>query len=111
MLYPILPEVLDCNPFRESPAPQANGDASFIPGSAGPGVPAGIQCVVDILADTWRLLADCQLHHEISSQLIGYLLFFINASLFNSLMERGTSVSVRPETIAGCFKCWSDVDK
>ncbi|CAF94400.1 unnamed protein product, partial [Tetraodon nigroviridis] len=44
---------------------------------------------VDILADTWRLLSDCQLHHEISSQLIGYLLFFISASLFNSLMEKG----------------------
>lgn len=94
VLYPILPYVLDCNPFRESPAPQKNGDASLVLGSSGLEVPAEIQYVVDILADTWRLLTDCQLHHEISSQLIGYLLFFINASLFNSLMEKGTSVPV-----------------
>uniref|UniRef100_A0A674P9P6 Si:ch211-176g6.2 n=1 Tax=Takifugu rubripes TaxID=31033 RepID=A0A674P9P6_TAKRU len=51
---------------------------------------ANIRCIVDILSDTWRLLSDCQLHQEISSQLIGYLLFFINASLFNSLMEKGS---------------------
>lgn len=93
VLYPILPDVLDCNPFRESPAPQKNGDASLVLGSSGLEVPAEIQYVVDILADTWRLLTDCQLHHEISSQLIGYLLFFINASLFNSLMEKGSEPS------------------
>lgn len=87
VLYPVLPDVLDCNPFRESPAPQTNGD---LPG--GLEVPAEVQRVVDILADTWRLLTDCHLHREISSQLIGYLLFFISASLFNSLMEKGTSV-------------------
>lgn len=94
VLYPILPDVLDCNPFRESPTPQTNGDASLALGSGGLQVPADIQCVVDILANTWRLLTDCQLHQEISSQLIGYLLFFINASLFNCLMEKGTSVPV-----------------
>uniref|UniRef100_A0A3Q3W3Z8 Uncharacterized protein n=1 Tax=Mola mola TaxID=94237 RepID=A0A3Q3W3Z8_MOLML len=43
-----------------------------------------------ILTNTWTLLSDCQLHPEISSQLVGYLFFFINASLFNSLMERGS---------------------
>lgn len=91
VLYPILPDVLDCNPFRGSPAPETNGDASSVLGNGGLEVPAEIQCIVDILADTWRLLTDCQLHHEISSQLIGYLLFFISASLFNSLMEKGTS--------------------
>lgn len=92
VLYPILPDVLDCNPFRESPAPQPNGDASSAVGSGGLEVPTEIQSVVDILADTWRLLTDCQLHQEVSAQLIGYLLFFISASLFNCLMEKGTSV-------------------
>lgn len=127
VLYPILRDVLDCNRFRESRAPQTNGDPSLVLESGELEVPAEIQCVVDILADTWRLLTDCQLHHEISSQLIGYLFFFINASLFNSLMEKGTSVPVPPprdsqelmwlnylllsnctEKIGGGFKCrWS----
>uniref|UniRef100_A0A3Q3N7Q2 Uncharacterized protein n=1 Tax=Labrus bergylta TaxID=56723 RepID=A0A3Q3N7Q2_9LABR len=44
---------------------------------------------LEVLTETWKLLSDCQLHAEISSQLIGYLFYFINASLFNSLMERG----------------------
>lgn len=94
VLYPILPDFLDCNPFRESPALQVNGETSPVLGRGGLDVPPETQRIVDILADTWRLLADCQLHREISSQLIGYLLFFINASLFNSLMEKGTRVSL-----------------
>uniref|UniRef100_A0A3B4UA66 Ras-associating and dilute domain-containing protein-like n=1 Tax=Seriola dumerili TaxID=41447 RepID=A0A3B4UA66_SERDU len=79
VLYPILPGLLDCNPFRESP-----GESS-----SGPQVPAEIQQVVEVLNETWVLLSDCQLHPEISSQLIGYVFYFINASLVNSLMERG----------------------
>uniref|UniRef100_A0A8C2WFV4 Si:ch211-176g6.2 n=1 Tax=Cyclopterus lumpus TaxID=8103 RepID=A0A8C2WFV4_CYCLU len=81
-LYPILPALLDCNPFRES---------ARVPGSGGLQVPGEIQHLADVLTETWRLLRDCQLHPEISSQLVGYLFYFINASLFNSLMERGTS--------------------
>uniref|UniRef100_A0A671VJ27 Si:ch211-176g6.2 n=1 Tax=Sparus aurata TaxID=8175 RepID=A0A671VJ27_SPAAU len=76
VLYPILPDLLDCNPFRESP------DLRMTRGS--------IQHLVEVLTDTRRLLSDCQLHPEISSQLMGYLFYFINASLFNSLMERGS---------------------
>uniref|UniRef100_A0A674P2U8 Si:ch211-176g6.2 n=1 Tax=Takifugu rubripes TaxID=31033 RepID=A0A674P2U8_TAKRU len=85
-------DFVDCNPFRERPTPQANVDTSLALERGGLEVLTEIRCIVDILSDTWRLLSDCQLHQEISSQLIGYLLFFINASLFNSLMEKGTSV-------------------
>uniref|UniRef100_A0A8D2ZP27 Si:ch211-176g6.2 n=1 Tax=Scophthalmus maximus TaxID=52904 RepID=A0A8D2ZP27_SCOMX len=80
VLYPILPGLLDCNPFRKSP------DL----GSSGLQVPDEIQRVVEVLNEAWILLSDCQLHPEISSQLIGYLFYFINASLVNSLMERGS---------------------
>uniref|UniRef100_A0A3B5B9K1 Ras-associating and dilute domain-containing protein-like n=1 Tax=Stegastes partitus TaxID=144197 RepID=A0A3B5B9K1_9TELE len=72
VLYPILPGLLDCNPFRGS----HEG--------------AGESQVVEVLTESWTLLSDCQLHPEVSSQLIGYLFYFINASLFNSLMERGS---------------------
>uniref|UniRef100_A0A3P9B9I2 Dilute domain-containing protein n=1 Tax=Maylandia zebra TaxID=106582 RepID=A0A3P9B9I2_9CICH len=53
-------------------------------------VPGEIQQVVEVLTECLTLVSDCQVHPEISSQLISYLFYFINASLFNSLMERGT---------------------
>lgn len=74
-LYPVLPALLDCNPF-----------------SGGPGglqVPAAVQQVLLVLTRTWKLLSDCRVHPEISSQLMGYMFYFISASLFNSFMERG----------------------
>uniref|UniRef100_A0A3Q4HAI5 Ras-associating and dilute domain-containing protein-like n=1 Tax=Neolamprologus brichardi TaxID=32507 RepID=A0A3Q4HAI5_NEOBR len=70
VLYPILPGLLDCNPFRENPDPSTQ--------------------VVEVLTECLTLVSDCQVHPEISSQLISYLFYFINASLFNSLMERGS---------------------
>ena len=36
-----------------------------------------------------QLLQAFQVHGQISSQLLAYLFFFTNASLFNTLMERG----------------------
>ncbi|CAK6976422.1 ras-associating and dilute domain-containing protein, partial [Scomber scombrus] len=90
VLYPILPGLLDCNPFRESPDSQATGEGAQILGSGGLQVPGEIEQVVEVLTETRRLLSDCQLHPEISSQLIAYVFYFINASLFNSLMERGS---------------------
>ncbi|XP_070847159.1 ras-associating and dilute domain-containing protein-like, partial [Chaetodon trifascialis] len=87
VLYPILPDLLDCNPFRESTDLQLT---ARVLGSGGLQVPREIQHLVEVLTNTWRLLSDFQLHPEISSQLIGYLFYFINASLFNSLMERGS---------------------
>lgn len=91
VLYPILPALLDCNPFRESPDLQVTGEGARVLGSSGLQVPSEIEQVVEVLTETRRLLSDCQLHPEISSQLIAYLFYFINASLFNSLMERGTN--------------------
>lgn len=89
ILYPVLPALLDSNPFRESPDLVATAGIVQVPGS-GLRVPGEIQHLADVLTETWRLLRDCQLPPEISSQLVGYLFYFINASLFNLLMERGT---------------------
>uniref|UniRef100_A0A671VJ33 Si:ch211-176g6.2 n=1 Tax=Sparus aurata TaxID=8175 RepID=A0A671VJ33_SPAAU len=90
VLYPILPDLLDCNPFRESPDLRMTRGSAQVLSSVGLQVPVEIQHLVEVLTDTRRLLSDCQLHPEISSQLMGYLFYFINASLFNSLMERGS---------------------
>ncbi len=94
VLYPILPDLLDCNPFRKCPDLQVTVESVRVLGVVGLQVPDEMQHLVEVLTDTWSLLSDCQLHPEISSQLVGYLFYFINASLFNSLMERGTSLSV-----------------
>ncbi|XP_054913518.1 ras-associating and dilute domain-containing protein [Poeciliopsis prolifica] len=84
-LYTVLPSLLDCNPFRESA-----GDCGRGLGGGGMHVPWEISQVVEVLNESWRLLLDYQVHPEVSAQLIGYLFYFINASLFNSLMERGS---------------------
>ncbi|CAB1338213.1 unnamed protein product, partial [Coregonus sp. 'balchen'] len=60
--------------------------------SGGVQVPGETDQVLEVLTETSRLLQDCQLHNEISSQLLAYLFYFINASLFNTLMERGSEV-------------------
>lgn len=90
VLYPLLPPVLDCNPFRESSdSPNPTGSAPVLDGHD-LRVPEEVQQVVEVLKQTWGLLQDSHLHLEISAQLIAYLFYFINASLFNSLMERGS---------------------
>uniref|UniRef100_A0A8C5H7G4 Ras-associating and dilute domain-containing protein-like n=1 Tax=Gouania willdenowi TaxID=441366 RepID=A0A8C5H7G4_GOUWI len=75
VLYPILPGLLDHNPFRDCSSES---------------IAAGIQQVLDLLNESDLLFSDCQVHPEISSQFIGYLFYFINASLLNSLLERGS---------------------
>ncbi|XP_026859156.2 RA_Radil_like and Myo5p-like_CBD_Rasip1 domain-containing protein isoform X2 [Electrophorus electricus] len=74
-LYVVLPGLLDSNPFSES------GQLRM---------PRGVCNILDVLKETLQLLSSFQVHAEISSQLLAYLFFFTNASLFNILMERGS---------------------
>uniref|UniRef100_UPI0035902BE5 ras-associating and dilute domain-containing protein-like isoform X1 n=1 Tax=Myxine glutinosa TaxID=7769 RepID=UPI0035902BE5 len=79
-LYTALPGLLDSNPFAM--AANSVGDGRLSP-------PEGVQKVLAIYQATKDLLASSALHPDIASQLFAYLFFFSNASLFNSLMERG----------------------
>ncbi|KAI4903694.1 hypothetical protein NFI96_023201 [Prochilodus magdalenae] len=74
-LYAVLPGLLDSNPFSES------GQLRM---------PMGVSNILDVLKEALQLLNAFQVHTEISSQLLAYLFFFTNASLFNILMERGS---------------------
>lgn len=103
-LHPILPGLLDCNPFRESPPDLWGSGDCQVPDSNGLQVTGEIWQVVDVLNESWRLLLDCQVHLEVSSQLLGYLFYFINASLFNSLMERGTNME--PSSVHSTWPLW-----
>ena len=70
----MLPGLLDSNPFSE------NGQVQ---------IPDDVGSVLSILTKTLHLVKDFHVHPEISLQLFTYLFFFINAFLFNLLMERG----------------------
>ncbi|XP_031717949.1 ras-associating and dilute domain-containing protein-like [Anarrhichthys ocellatus] len=74
-MYSALPGLLDGNPFSES------GQLR---------VPDELGGILEVLKEALKLLTAFQVHPDISLQLCAYLLFFINASLFNALMERGS---------------------
>nr|XP_057904402.1 ras-associating and dilute domain-containing protein-like isoform X2 [Doryrhamphus excisus] len=76
-MYSALPALLDGNPFSES------GHLR---------VPDGLSSILDLLQEALRLFSGFQVHPDIRLQLCAYLFFFINASLFNTLMERGSVV-------------------
>lgn len=76
-MYAALPGLLDGNPFSDT------GQLK---------VPEGLRHVLDVLKEALKLLTAFQVHPDISLQLCAYLFFFINASLFNALMERGSVV-------------------
>ncbi|KAG8140520.1 hypothetical protein E2320_003204, partial [Naja naja] len=85
-LYSALPVLLDSNPFT------ATTDLSHVPELSS--MPEGIQGTLSIYQATLELTRDCDLHPDLVSQTFGYLFFFSNASLFNTIMERGGSQSL-----------------
>ncbi|XP_051904135.1 ras-associating and dilute domain-containing protein-like [Hippocampus zosterae] len=76
-MYSALPAMLDGNPFSTSGRLRA---------------PDGLSGVLDVLKEALQLFTSFQVHADICLQLCAYLFFFINASLFNALMERGSVV-------------------
>uniref|UniRef100_A0A1A8JYF7 Uncharacterized protein n=1 Tax=Nothobranchius kuhntae TaxID=321403 RepID=A0A1A8JYF7_NOTKU len=74
-MYSALSGLLDGNPFSE------RGQLR---------VPDGLSSTLEVLKEALKLLTTFQVHPDISLQLCAYLFFFINASLFNTLMERGS---------------------
>lgn len=73
-MYPALPGLLEGNPFSEG------GQLRL---------PDGLSSILEVLKETLKLAKAFQVHPDISLQLCAYLFFFINASIFNALMERG----------------------
>ncbi|CAL8262864.1 unnamed protein product [Arctogadus glacialis] len=88
ILHPILPGVLDDDPFADSPSSTQTTQGGMGGSRESQGV-VGVQGVLEVLGSTQTLLQECEVHPEVGSQLLAYLLYFINASLLNTLMERG----------------------
>ncbi|XP_049615555.1 ras-associating and dilute domain-containing protein isoform X2 [Syngnathus scovelli] len=102
VLYPILPSFLNCNQSEET----LEGPVDSVPDQ--------VQQVLEVLSESQRLLSDCQLHSEITTQLMAFIFYFINASLFNLLMERGSepgfyqrSTGIRMRTTLDLLLNWS----
>ena len=76
-MYIVLPAVLDTNPFQDS---DEGRDKK----------PQEVETVVRIFQTTYDVVRAYCVHDDIVHQLFAYLFFFTNASLFNTLMERGS---------------------
>ncbi|RVE69923.1 hypothetical protein OJAV_G00082820 [Oryzias javanicus] len=74
-MYSALSGLLDGNPFSDGGRLQA---------------PGGLGSILEVLKEALELLTAFQVHADIALQLCAYLFFFINASLFNALMDRGS---------------------
>ncbi|XP_073408219.1 ras-interacting protein 1 isoform X1 [Dendrobates tinctorius] len=80
-LYAALPALLDSNPFTDPGSLSDVGELN--------NMPQGTRGTLAIYQATLELTRECELHPDLVSQTFGYLFFFSNASLFNTLMEKG----------------------
>lgn len=76
VLYIALPAILDTNPFQD-----VDDDSEK--------KPQEVETVISIFQTTYNVVKTHLVHDDIIHQLFAYLFFFTNASLFNTLMERG----------------------
>ncbi|XP_066463798.1 ras-interacting protein 1 isoform X2 [Eleutherodactylus coqui] len=80
-LYAALPALLESNPFTDPSSLSDVGELN--------NMPEGTRGTLAIYQATLDLTRECELHPDLVSQTFGYLFFFSNASLFNTLMEKG----------------------
>lgn len=85
-MYSALFGLLDGNPFSD-------GGQLRVPG--------GLGSILEVLKEALQLLTAFQVHADITLQLCAYLFFFINASLFNALMDRGERSAATAEEGGG----------
>ena len=80
VLYIALPAIIDTNPFQDEDDSEREKEKN-------------VHASVAIIPKIFQMILDAaneyQVHPQIITQLFAYLFFFSNASLFNSLMERG----------------------
>ena len=77
-----MPAVLDTNPFQNEDDESDEDEETT--------TPQGVSVIVEVFQAAFQLAESHNVHPQIITQLFAYLFFFTNASLFNSLMERGT---------------------
>ncbi|XP_065659576.1 ras-associating and dilute domain-containing protein isoform X3 [Hydra vulgaris] len=84
VLYATLPSVIDSNPFR------SNDSSDIANDKMESNVHPSVEKITIIFSKVLEVAKEFQVHTQITQQLFAYLFFFSNASLFNTLMEKGT---------------------
>ena len=79
VLYVALPLILDTNLFQKLEDDDSRDGDEL----------EGAEIVVQIFQTVYDLITSFHVHPQIVRQLFAYLFFFTNASLFNTLMDRG----------------------
>ncbi|XP_037669868.1 ras-associating and dilute domain-containing protein isoform X5 [Choloepus didactylus] len=83
-LYVCLPGLLEGPPFQTEPWEGQGGE---------PVLPEELRRVVAVYQAALDLLRRAQLHPEVASQVLAYLLFFSGTLLFNQLLDKGPLLS------------------
>lgn len=100
-LYSLLPTLLDTNPFsseekEKEKAGVRGGDSHRVEGEGSEesdvsNLPPTVAGLVDVYRCSLQLTREACLSPPLTSQTFGYLLFFTNTSLLNTLLERGSN--------------------
>ena len=97
-LYSLLPALLDTNPFSSEKAKERAGPRETEGGEDGEGegegddvssLPPTVAGLVEVYRCSLTLSREACLSPPLTSQTFGYLFFFTNTSLLNTLLERG----------------------
>lgn len=99
-LYSLLPALLDTNPFSTEEKKRGKAGAKDRAGSGGEGdeeedvsaLPPTVAGLVEVYRCSLQLSREACLSPPLTSQTFGYLFFFTNTSLLNTLLERGENI-------------------
>lgn len=99
-LYSLLPALLDTNPFSSEERKKAKAGVKDKTGSGGEGdeeedgsaLPPTVAGLVEVYRCSLQLSREACLSPPLTSQTFGYLFFFTNTSLLNTLLERGENL-------------------
>ncbi len=99
-LYSLLPALLDTNPFSSEEKKKGKAGPKDRAGSEGEGdeeedvstLPPTVAGLVEVYRCSLQLSRDACLSPALTSQTFGYLFFFTNTSLLNTLLERGENL-------------------
>ncbi|KAG1947831.1 unconventional myosin-Vc [Pimephales promelas] len=100
-LYSLLPALLDTNPFSSEEKKKGKAGAKDRAGSEGEGdeeedvstLPPTVAGLVEVYRCSLQLSREACLSPPLTSQTFGYLFFFTNTSLLNTLLERDSLFS------------------
>lgn len=99
-LYSLLPALLDTNPFSTEEKKRGKAGAKDRAVGGGEGdeeedastLPPTVAGLVEVYRCSLQLSREASLSPPLTSQTFGYLFFFTNTSLLNTLLERGENV-------------------